>query len=99
MEKMHRSEWSRVYHKVGEAGRLSLWITQANYGSLRTSSHWLVTLDGEVYERDDYNKISLNKLRKAIAEWEEVWRGAVCPFALPEGTPKTWTKIDNPAVA
>ena len=99
MEKMHRSEWSRVYHKVGEAGRLSLWITQANYGSLRTSSHWLVTLDGEVYERDDYNKISLNKLRKAIAEWEEFGRGAVCPFALPEGTPKTWTKIDNPAVA
>ena len=102
MEKMHRSEWSRVYHKVGEAGRLSLWITQANYGSLRTTSHWLVTLDGEVYNRDDNGRISLAKMHQQVGEWEAIHHrtrpDAVCPFALPEGTPKTWKKIANDCV-
>ena len=102
MEKMYRTEWNRGYHKVGEAGRFSLWVSQANYGTCRTSSHWLVTLDEEVYQRDDYAKISLNKMRQRVGEWEEAHHrsrpDAVCPFALPEGTPKTWKKIDNDCV-
>ena len=83
------------YHKVGTAGRLSLYTSKDNIGT-----HWLATLDGEVYEQDYYNRPSIKGLRKAIDEWQQVWKGAKdCPFALPEGTPTTWKRYENPAAS
>jgi len=93
---VYRMEFDGQYHKVGEAGRLSLFVACDNIGT-----HWLVTLDGEVYHKNYYNRISVKRLRQQIVEWEVVWHrtqpDAVCPFALPEGTPANWTRFENSA--
>ena len=93
----YRSERDGQYHKVGEAGRLSLFTAKDNIGT-----HWLVTLDGEVYHRNYNKRISVKRLRERITEWLECDAHSskpegVCPFALPKGTPTNWTRFNNPA--
>ena len=94
VEKDARMEFDGLYHKVGEAGRLSLFVAKDNMGT-----HWMVTLDGEIYEKDYRKRISVKQLRQRCAEWETVYRrsdpDAVCPFALPEGTPTTWKRYEG----
>ena len=96
MDTTYRREFDGQYHKVGKAGRLSLFVANDNIGT-----HWLVTLDGEVYRKDYYKRISIRQLRQRCAEWEQAARrsnpNAVCPWALPQGTPTNWARFDNPA--
>jgi transcription initiation factor TFIIIB Brf1 subunit/transcription initiation factor TFIIB len=94
VEKDARMEPDGQYHKVGEAGRLSLWVAKDNIGT-----HWMVTLDGEVYRKDYYKRISVKLLRQRCAEWETAARrsdpDAVCPWGLPEGTPTNWKRYEG----
>jgi hypothetical protein len=87
------------YHKVGTAGRLSLYTAKDNIGT-----HWLVTLDEKVFDQNYWNRPSIKGLRKAIEEWKECDARSskplgMCPFDLPDGTPNAWKRYENPAAS
>ena len=54
---------SGQYHKVGTAGRLSLYTAKDNIGT-----HWLVTRDEEVIYPDYYDRPSVKLLRQRESE-------------------------------
>ena len=83
------------YHKVGIAGRLSLFVSNDNIGT-----HWLVTRDDEIIHKDYHSRPSVKLLRQRESEWNlsfTRWGKEPKPFpsAVPEGTPNNWSRYEN----
>ena len=91
------SDNSGQYHKVGIAGRLSLYTAKDNIGT-----HWLVTRDEEIIHKDYYGRPSIRLLRQRESEWNLAHSRCGSepkpfPSAVPEGTPTNWKRYENPA--
>lgn len=90
---------SGQYHKVGTAGRLSLYTAKDNIGT-----HWLVTRDEEVIYTDYYDRPSVKLLRQRESEWNLAHSRCgnepqPYPAAVPEGTPTNWKRHENTAAS
>ena len=86
---------SGQYHKVGEAGRLGLWVANDNIGT-----HWLVTRAEELVFKDYHQRPSVRLLRQRESEWNLAftrWGKEPKPFSasVPEGTPTNWKRVEN----